>query len=307
MTNFLKKFVLSIALVSFFYSCGSDPEVIPEDVLSTKKEILSFQVNSVNGIIDANAHKISVTLPHYTDVTKLSPIIKVSEKATLSPNTGKTVDFSKPVTYTVTAEDKSTQDYTVAVTKEAFKPIVTNTSKIDGLLGGETFTLLGYFATEGNIVKLIDEEDVSTVLEIVSEDSVSITVETPVDLTPKEYSISVTSQGITVVLETKLKIAEPPVFAPTISSATINNKKVLTVAGEYFVDIENLSLMVRLNDMVLGAIFTLPEEGVTAEITKSSIVCQIPETVEIDPLADHYITIRTAKGTTESFKITFIE
>lgn len=51
------------------------------------------------------------------DLASLAPVIEVSEKATVSPASGVTQDFSagKQVVYTVKAEDGTTQEYTVSV------------------------------------------------------------------------------------------------------------------------------------------------------------------------------------------------
>ncbi|MEI6606685.1 MAG: DUF2341 domain-containing protein [Verrucomicrobiota bacterium] len=51
-----------------------------------------------------------------TPVNKLSPTIKVAEKATVKPASGIAGDFSKPVSYNVTAEDGTATIYRVAVT-----------------------------------------------------------------------------------------------------------------------------------------------------------------------------------------------
>lgn len=48
---------------------------------------------------------IVVQMPYGTDVTNLTPTIKVSPKATCDPASGVAQDFSKDVKYTVTAED----------------------------------------------------------------------------------------------------------------------------------------------------------------------------------------------------------
>jgi len=51
-------------------------------------------------------------------VEALSPTITISKGATPSPNTGVAQDFTKPVNYTVTAQDKTTKTYKVVVTVE---------------------------------------------------------------------------------------------------------------------------------------------------------------------------------------------
>jgi len=85
--------------------------------LSSEKDILSFEISgqlSVN--IDASAATVEVLMPFGTDVTSLTPTITVSAAATINPASGVAQDFTNPVTYTVTAQDGSTKDWTVTVT-----------------------------------------------------------------------------------------------------------------------------------------------------------------------------------------------
>jgi len=80
-------------------------------------EILSFSFNEfeppVIGEIDEENHKVFFTVPYGTDFTSLVPTITVSQYASIEPASGVANDFSIPVTYTVTAENGDTQDYTV--------------------------------------------------------------------------------------------------------------------------------------------------------------------------------------------------
>ena len=90
---------------------------------SAEKIILTFGFNALSPAVAASISglNITATLPSGTDATKLVPTITLSPKATVSPATGTSQDFSKAVTYTVTAEDGSTQAYSVVVTVE--KPV----------------------------------------------------------------------------------------------------------------------------------------------------------------------------------------
>jgi hypothetical protein len=91
-----------------FVGCGGgDP--------SKEKAITGFTLEGVAGIIDETNHAITVILPVGTDKTALTPTITVSDKATVSPASGAGQDFTNAVTYTVTAEDGTTQAYTVKV------------------------------------------------------------------------------------------------------------------------------------------------------------------------------------------------
>lgn len=97
------------------------------NIKSSEKKITSLKINNVNGTINESEHSVSVVLPLGTDVTSLEPVITISNNATVSPESGVAKDFSTPVNYTVTAEDGTTQTYTVTVTladsvKKNFKP-----------------------------------------------------------------------------------------------------------------------------------------------------------------------------------------
>lgn len=86
---------------------------------SSAKSITSFAFNgltpAVNAIIDENAKTIAATVPAGTSLTALVPTIAVSADATVSPASGEAKDFTSAVTYTVTAQDGTTQAYTVTV------------------------------------------------------------------------------------------------------------------------------------------------------------------------------------------------
>jgi hypothetical protein len=87
---------------------------------SSDKVINSFSFSGLNpevdGVVDNTNYTVSLSVPSYTDVTNLTPTISISDNATISPDSGVAEDFTNPITYTITAQDGSTQDYTVTVT-----------------------------------------------------------------------------------------------------------------------------------------------------------------------------------------------
>ena len=113
---------------------------------ATGKDMLSFSFNAlspvVSATIDAAAKTISATLPVGSSVTALVPTFTVSERATVTPASGVAQDFSKVVTYTVTAEDGTTQAYTSAITVLVLPSVTT------GAASGITTT---GFAMAGNL------------------------------------------------------------------------------------------------------------------------------------------------------------
>jgi len=122
--------------VSYSFRGIADDENKPAPpAASSLKEITSFSFKNLASGIDGNIDKkdriISLTVPHGTDVKKLAASFKCSEHAVVEVKgkrqiSGETVnDFSGEVTYTVIAQDGSSQDYKVVVTiaKELDKSI----------------------------------------------------------------------------------------------------------------------------------------------------------------------------------------
>lgn len=133
---------LFIIGLSSVWSCKDKitPSPTPTPVTkSSAKDITKFSFAAlspaVDAIIDASAKTIKAEVPIGTDLTKLVPTITVSDKATVSPATGVAQDFSKAVAYTVTAEDGTTQAYTLTVS------IVNNGTVYIGNLEGNFYAL----------------------------------------------------------------------------------------------------------------------------------------------------------------------
>ena len=108
----------------------------PDDTASIQL-MTEFSINGYPGTIDAMAKTIRVTLPAGTDLKALIATFTASgnvqvngvdQESGVTPN-----DFTKPVTYTVTMPDGTTQRYTVAI-KRGFgliTPKVGSTTVID--------------------------------------------------------------------------------------------------------------------------------------------------------------------------------
>ncbi len=105
-----------LSLIVLFAACKKDKD---KPVLSSQKQITSFSFDKLSpkltSVIDETAKTITSIASFGTNVTALVPTIKISEKATVSPASGIAQNFTSPVKYTVTAEDGTTQEYTVTV------------------------------------------------------------------------------------------------------------------------------------------------------------------------------------------------
>ncbi len=133
--NHLPKRFFTMLMIAFMgigvMSCSDDddtsptptPDPDPDPVESSEANITSFVFAELDPSVTAtiDGTNIMAELPTGTDVTALSPTIEVSDEATVAPASGEAQDFSEPVTYTVTAEDGTTQEYTVTVSVPALR------------------------------------------------------------------------------------------------------------------------------------------------------------------------------------------
>lgn len=116
------KYVSMLALfIAVGYSCSSDEPIGEGPTTSSSKEITAFSfVNpAITGTINEKEHTITIVFPADVDLTSLAATFTTTgAKVTVGSVTqvsGTTKnDFSKAITYTVTAEDGSTQNYTIA-------------------------------------------------------------------------------------------------------------------------------------------------------------------------------------------------
>ena len=92
---------------------------------SSDKQLTAFSFEGLNPVVKAtiSGFNINATVPYGTDVTKLIASFTASAKATVSvkqtPQTSgvSTNDFTNEVTYVVTAEDGTSQNYVVSITQ----------------------------------------------------------------------------------------------------------------------------------------------------------------------------------------------
>ena len=113
--KFLKSlFVLGIFGLSL--SCEKN-----ESPINTEAKLLTVACTFGVGVIDTVNNTVIIKAPENTDVTQMIPQFEISKNATIYPPSGVALDYSNPVTYTITAEDNMTKNvFKVTV----LKPIV---------------------------------------------------------------------------------------------------------------------------------------------------------------------------------------
>ncbi|MFD2611625.1 carbohydrate-binding protein [Paenibacillus gansuensis] len=108
-----------------YYNMNTTPPV-----QSGEKAILNFAIAGHSGTVTGTTYEVNVKVPYGTDLTNVVPSIVISEKATLSPVEGTARSFTAPVTYTVTAEDGTTQVWTVTVNVDPAPPVPSSAKAI---------------------------------------------------------------------------------------------------------------------------------------------------------------------------------
>lgn len=98
-----------------YRECTIDSVVVR--LMNREADILTFEIpEQTYSEINAETAEINVGVVYGTDLTALSPIFTISEKASVDVASGELRDFSSPLVYVVTAEDADyTREWTVNV------------------------------------------------------------------------------------------------------------------------------------------------------------------------------------------------
>ncbi|MBF0362866.1 MAG: SUMF1/EgtB/PvdO family nonheme iron enzyme [Oligoflexia bacterium] len=130
----------------------------PTTSISNQAKILTFSISNQIGtsVINNDSHTVSLTMPAGTVLNSLTPTITVSDGAQVSPQSGVAQNFVGSVTYTVTAQDSSTQNWVVSVSRLAGQ-----TSSF----AGEDITFKMVYVPGGLSIKtgVNDDEGIATV------------------------------------------------------------------------------------------------------------------------------------------------
>ncbi len=124
MKKFLVGLCIAVLAALLLLGCKKEKDPIssetPTSQLSNAKRIMTFRFIDLDVVAEINHQRktVTATVPYGTNIRALAPEITVSPNATVSPASGVMVDFTNPVTYTVTAEDGSQAVYTATITVE---------------------------------------------------------------------------------------------------------------------------------------------------------------------------------------------
>jgi hypothetical protein len=236
--NTLYLFVSSLVYIFAFLGCKPNEPIV---FRSSDNTMISFKLSGLSpevvGLIDLNTRKITVTVPHGTVLTALIPSLEIPAKATSLPATGVAQDFTNPVIYSVTAEDGSTQNYTVTVTA--------NFTLYDYHSGFPDIEQFGYFLLNGDNfgtdaskakVEFINKTTsaITSIASFVVFNNSTIGLTIPGDLPLGQYNIklSINSQQKTMLETFTLTVASPQII--DVSKLTAIDGETLTITGIRF-------------------------------------------------------------------------
>jgi hypothetical protein len=273
-----------------------DYVVTVNNLKNTQKQITAFTIEGqVSSSIDQTGKTILVTMPFGTDKTNLTPTITVSAAASVSPTSGAAQDFTSPKTYTVTAEDGTTQDYLVTVSnlKNTQKQILT--FSIDGQVSssidqtGKTILVTMPFGT----IKTYLEPTIT----LSAAASVSPTSGTAQDFTSSKTYTVTAEDGSTqdyVVTVNNLKNTEKQITAFTISgqvsSAIDQASKTVLVTMPFGTIKTNLVPTVTVS----AAASVSPISGTAQDFTSPKTYTV---TAEDGTTQDYVVTVNNLKNT----------
>ncbi len=297
MKSKIQVLVVLASLVFLLSSCGKDDDP-KADEKSSEKAITSFNFSaltpSVNGTVTESAKTVTATVPNGTIVTALVPTITISENATVSPASGTPQNFTGPVTYTVTAEDGTTQAYVVTVTVS--NEVDFTLDEYDGLLELEQDGILiidgdNFGVAANNKVVLVNEEDENQTVEAIvglASTNTRLFVKLPEDIALGEWKVKVFIGLQSAFMDEVFTIVPHAPSITSVSATTIIRGEDITITGNYFA----ASNVVKLT---IGSTTTVTLDIVSQNST--TIVATVPD----DTNPDDYTLSVTSNGKTSFY------
>ena len=137
-SSFFAGKMYDVRMYNYALSAGQVTDVFNPPALPSSKEITSFTFPGIGNatILGTN---VSITVPYSTNVAAMAPTY-VHTGASSTPASGSTQNFTTPQTYTITAGNATTTNYTVTVTKA---PISVACDMLSFSLGSYSSSIVG--------------------------------------------------------------------------------------------------------------------------------------------------------------------
>ncbi len=196
----------------------------------TKKQLTAFSFDglapAVAGTVNETSHTVTLRVPAGTDVTNLEPSVTYAG-ASLSPASGEAQDFTDPVTYTVTAVNGTTQNYTV---RAVYEPKITGFS---------------FGALSPTVSATIDDDG----------GTISATLPYGTDLTALVPTIEHTGSSISPASDTAQDFTNPVTY--TVTAADSSTKTYSVTIADKATPFNGAVLSVNGSDTSQGSVITV--------------------------------------------------
>ncbi len=214
----------TLLLLCVMAVCGMscDNEMAPSSLnLKGDARILSFSIDGKSGHINDTLQTIQVYLNPGTDVSSLQPVYTLSEGASCSIASGETVNFTTPVTYSI-SNGNAYMDYKVTATCFEAKilsfTLTDGTSTYQGQIDETQKVIQVYTPSSANIKRMTVDYTLSDSAEA-----------TPAKGMPYDFSqplqFTVTNHGATATYTVKVTNSDMPVTAFIGTAATVDGLK----------------------------------------------------------------------------------
>jgi hypothetical protein len=237
----IKNLLWLLSLVAILFSCEEK-----EESLSTEKEILSFKLEEFDPVLEGEIvyNSISIIVEPTVDVTALTPTIEVSEKATIIPESGTTLDFTDLVYYTVQAEDLTHESYTVRIYDTALYiyPYNNNYLHIGERVDVPCKNTINY--SRENCVTLISDDGEEWIPIYSSVNDFSVFFWVPNKITPGNFSLKLELGDRTYIHDETYEIGTMDPFIDSLNFYELNLADTLIIYGRNF-DSNQISNFIR--------------------------------------------------------------
>jgi hypothetical protein len=157
MKNFIKYTFILTLFIGLFHSCEDKYTSTLE--LDKDVTIAEFTVNGANGVINEKNKTIVVTMPDGTDISKISPIVKIAEGAVITPAITSNMNFSEPIEFTLVNGDVFSK-YTVNVSEEFFIGFLGTAASASSIVDDDEKAAAAWFFQNYSNGKYISFDDI---------------------------------------------------------------------------------------------------------------------------------------------------
>lgn len=223
-------------LLFLLLSCSKMESPLPDaSIISFKLSGISSELSSISD----KEKRVEIIIAYGKSLKSLTPIIEISQGATIVPASNTPQDFSQPVYYVLTSAEGKKTIYKVSVsTLSQPIPEVKGVDKNE-FEAGETILIKGrYFGNNPSVIKtyLVSPKNEEILITSKLIDTNQIQISVPQTLSPQAYRIKVNVKDNYAISDFSINVQYP---SPTISSLSKKNilqGDTLFLKGSFIVD-----------------------------------------------------------------------